>query len=495
MHYPSGRSGAGRGSTRRPGRPLEWLPAIPTLVIVDAAVVLLVVRGVGINMLAVLVATPIVVGCIMALVQRPQRGVLLVAALVPFNGLLLIARLPSAISAWKETLVVATLLASFCSPAEARGPSHRPLPGWAVPLTAFFGLALMSGVYVGGVTAIVALKIGFFYVILALIVWLCPLSDLERDRLVTIIMVTAVVTALIGIVQQIAGPEWLHALGWEWNTTIRFAGSNLRSFSTFNQPFPFGMFLMFALLVALPVSLAESRRLRNRLFLWSTPVLLIALATTIVRGAYMGLAAGLLFLGLRRRKYWVLVAPLPLALAAMLLLPKNLVATALSSSSGQQRVTQWSEWIPRLLSHPFGAGIGATGSAAEKASRIAGTTAAQIQPDNYFYKTIYELGVIGLWTFVVFLVVAFLSTYRAGDYLKGRDALLADGVAASIVAATTACFVATYFEIFPMDVYFWLLLGVVAECGTRSDSTRQPSVRTEQESQPTFANCSTPSPV
>jgi hypothetical protein len=60
------------------------------------------------------------------------------------------------------------------------------------------------------------------------------------------------------------------------------------------------------------------------------------------------------------------------------------------------------------------------------------------------------------------MVSTFQFARCAAARLTGRDAALAEGVAASILASAAAAMVATYFEIFPMDLYFWLLLGVVA---------------------------------
>jgi hypothetical protein len=39
---------------------------------------------------------------------------------------------------------------------------------------------------------------------------------------------------------------------------------------------------------------------------------------------------------------------------------------------------------------------------------------------------------------------------------------------AHILGVAVACFVATYFEIFPMDFFFWLLLGIVVTCDRAS---------------------------
>ena len=57
-----------------------------------------------------------------------------------------------------------------------------------------------------------------------------------------------------------------------------------------------------------------------------------------------------------------------------------------------------------------------------------------------------------------------ISLLGAARRLRGYDAALATGVGASVLAAATVSLFATYFEVFPMDVYFWLLLGVVAAC-------------------------------
>jgi hypothetical protein len=321
---------------------------------------------------------------------------------------------------------------------------------------------LVSAILVGGLQAAVAIKIGFFYLLVFAIVWRCPLDARERDRLVTILMAVGCVTAAVGIAQQLLGQERLAALGYEYNVTIRTAGGFLRSFSTFNQSFPFALFLMLVLLVGLPIALTDPRRLRNRLFLLGLPVYGLGLLSTIVRAAWLGLAVGLLYLGLRR--FRSLLLPLPLALVALLFLPSSLGAAALSSSSSRERVGLWESNVATVLAHPLGVGIGASGSASEKSAQLAGSDASIYQPDNYYYKTLYELGLLGLWLLLLLLVSAFLAVRGAAAQLSGVDAALAEGVAASVLAAAVVSTVATYFEIFPMDVYFWLLLGVVATC-------------------------------
>ena len=75
---------------------------------------------------------------------------------------------------------------------------------------------------------------------------------------------------------------------------------------------------------------------------------------------------------------------------------------------------------------------------------------------------------LGLFFFVLLLVGAFRTARSAGLRLHGRDQALAEGLTAHILGVAVACFVATYFEIFPMDFFFWLLLGIVVTCDRTS---------------------------
>ncbi|HUP68722.1 MAG TPA: O-antigen ligase family protein [Acidimicrobiales bacterium] len=438
-------------------------PEFPLLVAVNVPVVALVaVLGPpGVATVALLACgVPLAIG----LAQRPQRGLLVLAALAPFNGLLIIVPHPPALDGWKEGLVLATLLCTFLAPATARADSKERLPGWSPAVIGLVGLAVVSGLAIGGAQALVGLKVGYFFVLVAVAVWRCPLDGRERDRLVTILMVVGALTAAYGLVQQVLGAGRLNAMGYPYNDTIRFTGGFLRSFSTFNQPFGFGFFLMVVLLVGIPQALSEPRRWRNRVFLLLLPLLGLGLLSSVVRGAWLGAAVGIAYLGAHR--YRVLLLLIPLAAVSVAFLPGEFASSALSPSSAEQRTSSWQENIGRVLAHPLGVGVGASGAAAEK---VAGPDGAKTyQPDNFYFKILLELGLLGLWLLVLLLVAAFACTRAAAKRLAGRDAALASGVSAMVVAAAAASVVATYFEIFPMDLLFWLLIAVVARCDPES---------------------------
>src|SRR5437868_5513577 len=137
--------------------------ATPALVLVafNAIVLALVLAGYGTVGIALVVAVP----ALLAIIQRPQRGLLLLAALAPFSGLLLIVPTPWFAKGWKEALTALTLGATFIAPARARGAPGRRLPGWAPAVAGLGVLGLTSAVAIGGLQAAVGLKVGFFYVL------------------------------------------------------------------------------------------------------------------------------------------------------------------------------------------------------------------------------------------------------------------------------------------------------------------------------------------
>lgn len=433
----------------------------------SAAVTGAALGGFGIYLLAL--GAVILAG--VGLLRRPQRGVLLLAGLVPFDGLLDLLPHSSSLHSWKDILVALTLAATFTAPAEARAARGRRLPRWWPALAGLLVIAVASAAAVRGNQAVTGLRIGFFYLLVAWAIWRCPLNDRERDLLVSVLLVTGILTAVFGLAQEVVGPDRLHALGYPYNTTLRFTGGHLRAFATFTYQAPFAYFLMVVSLLGLSQLMTEPKRLRNRLFALSMPAVLGGLFFTFERGAWLGLAAGCLYLGLRH--YRLLLLAVPLGAVGFLYLPASVSVATLSSSSLAERSTGWGANFAQILAHPLGVGVGATGAAAARvaALQVHGATAlaaAVYQPDNYYFKTAYELGVLGLWMLVMLLVAVLLDSDRAALVLADRDAGLAAGVTAFILAAMVASTVSTFLEIFPMDVFTWVLVTVVATQAARS---------------------------
>ena len=433
------------------------LPSLFTLGVVALGVAMVLGWILWVAALAILV--PVV-----ALVyRRPQRGVLIFVVVLTFDGAIK-GLGPASVGVWKQVFVVALLVLTFVCPAEARAPRGRRMPGWVPAFAALLVFGLISALFVEPTRALVGLRISYFSILLALVVWRCPLNHRERDNLVTVFMAMAIITSIIGMWQQVVGHEYLANLGYRYDEEIRFTvGLTLRSFSTFDLPFSFGFYLMLAILIGVPMALAEPKRLRSKVFLLSLPLIGVAMLYTFVRGAMLGLAVGLLYLAFHR--YKILVWGIPLALCAALFIPAGatLTSAVFGSSSFRDLTTSWEYRVDLIAEHPFGGGIGTTGAAADKtATLLSDDEKLTFQPDNSYLKVAFELGVIGLWLLVLMLVSMFLSTRKAERRVEGTDRDFVAGVSAQFLALMSASLVATYLELVPMDQLFFLMIGIVA---------------------------------
>lgn len=412
----------------------------------------------------------LLVPLLIALAQRPQRGVLLFVALVPFDGLRALGTLPGVLDGWKQAFILALLVLTFVCPEEARASERRRVPGWVPAFVALLALGLLSAVVVGGTTAAVGLRLSYFDALIAVVIWRCPLSRRERDQLVSVLLAIGIVTAFVAVWQQVVGHAYLNDLGYEYDETIRFTeGFRLRSFSTFNQPFPFAFFLMIVILLVLPFALAEPRRLRSKIFFLASPLLASGLVLSYVRAAFLGLAIGLLYLAFHR--YKLLVYGIPLILVAMLFVPtgSSFTRAFTSNESLTARTTSWDQRVGQLLDAPLGGGIGTTGAAAEKTAQLRNEDEdLTFQPDNSYLKWAFELGVLGVWLFVVMLVAMFLSARDVERRSVDPERHLAAGFCALLLAVMAASTVATYFEMVPEIQLFWVMTGVIATLAPRT---------------------------
>lgn len=428
------------------------------------------------------------------LIERPQRGVLLLAAITPFDGLLLLLDGSDLRAGWKEALVLAILLATFVAPRSARSEIRTPIPSWVAPTLGVIALSLATAYRSSLPVLIAGLKVDHFYLLLVLAIWRCPLDRRDRDRLVTVLMVGAVVTSVVGVAQQLLGGRTLNAIGYEFNTVIRTTGDSvLRSFSTFEQPFPFAFYVVFVMAVAMPVALQEPTRTRNQLFLWSTPILIAGVASAVVRAALVALAVAALYH--LARNYRAVLSLTPVLVMMLALAPATLLSASLSPSSLGERVDGWSVVADTVIDHPFGTGVGTTSSAAEVATDLGGELSESFglppdrlpyQPDNYYVKRVLELGPIGLWLTIVVLRHVVESAREVRKRAGRADQALIDGWIASVLGAIVAATVATYWEIFPLDLYFALMLGVMTSIDRAvSPSPPSPSDPTAAVSRPT----------
>ncbi len=78
------------------------------------------------------------------------------------------------------------------------------------------------------------------------------------------------------------------------------------------------------------------------------------------------------------------------------------------------------------------------------------------------------VGAVQCTTVMVMLGSSFAISRELLDYPMLTGQALRYAVAALVLAAAVVSLVATFFEVFPLDVYFWMLVAIVTACAAES---------------------------
>jgi len=217
---------------------------------------------------------------------------------------------------------------------------------------------------------------------------------------------SAAVAAAWGIAQQKIGIAGLVGLGYQYGHEVRQIGPHLRSFGTLDEPFTYASLLLLALSVLL------LRRRFERIHYALLGLLTVGLLFSYVRTAAL-IAAAIIGLALARRGH---------ALAAALtLLAATLAAGVVFLASAEKQSTQtvtvnpttyltlngrskvWQSHLGRVSYWPFGRGVAAVGTAAERAQEsLAGkravnpAAASATVVDSGYLALVADVGLAGL---------------------------------------------------------------------------------------------------
>ena len=266
-----------------------------------------------------------------------------------------------------------------------------------------------------------------------------------------------------------------------------------RALGPFGQPNRMGGYIVAAIPVALAlVFVAQGRAFRAGLLV-ATFALVLCLIATYSRGAWLGLAAGLVVFALALPR-WPELAPKPLLLAAalacvsipvLLLLPSvisrvhsrpspapswNLPIDPEREGSGAMRRAIWSGAIAAAARRPvLGSGIGTFREAFDVSKNTTmkrleaegGRTADQAH--NHYLGLLAERGVLGLAAFAVLTALtlgAAATAMASGTPAMGR--VLVAGLAGSVVALLAHALVDDNLSLVPHGTIFFANLGLLA---------------------------------
>jgi O-antigen ligase len=372
-------------------------------------------------------------------------------------------------SAWDEVF----LLFGFAYVVFRRMFSGRAEPSRAtpfdVPLMFFIGIGFMllcivsphMKIAIAGYRAVVQYMFWFFI--------LTRIIENDGDILAfcRTFIAMSILLALHGIYQYIiAVPIPSH-----WVTQAE-VGVRTRVFSIFGSPNIMGSFMV----MAAPLTAAFAYRLKPiwaRVLMWCFAFLMcFACLFTFSRGAWLGMAVAVFVFALYRDRR--LLALLALAAGVAVFIPQvaNRITFLFTSEFAKAnmfggRAGRLREGMNILYSviPSFGYGLGRFGGAVAMQNQI-NSSLSYFYLDNYYLKTLIEMGYIGLagfvFTVVAFIINAMRSVFRArGDSIS----IVAQGMFSGMLGVLVHCFTENIFEVPYMNAYFWGMAAIVIYIG------------------------------
>jgi O-antigen ligase len=281
---------------------------------------------------------------------------------------------------------------------------------------------------------------------------------------VVALVAVAVVNAAVGLFQQAVGVERLLSAGYDYGSEVRQFSGHLRSFGTVGEPFSYAGLLLLALAA---------------LLLWYRRSAVVTLAVAV-------LAVGL-YISYVRTAAFIAVALLALAAArrghgryALLLMLAAVAGAAIVFASASQRTATrsvqlnpttyltlngrtniWTSTLNSSADWMFGRGVGATGTASQRATRGLTSSTAETRGggsvvDSSYFAVIADVGVLGLAILIAFFA-RIIEKARAAAREGGRSGWLALGLlTATLLDALTR----ESFTGFPTAYMALLVIGV-----------------------------------
>jgi hypothetical protein len=274
--------------------------------------------------------------------------------------------------------------------------------------------------------------------------------------------------AVYGILQY-----FISLTSWDnnWIETVQLASigspqeGHIRIFSTLNSPGTFALVVAVALILGFGMK-------RNMLFAWaSNLVLVVALALTYVRSAWLALVVGVIvFAAANRGKS---AKRLVIFIGVFVLLTVTVGSANPTTRAFTERITTFGHLgedestqkrlsftgeIGHSFSQPLGAGLGAQGQSV-KLSEGAGGKEEGVATDNGYLAQLDELGPVGFALVLIAMIRVAIAALKANAMRDGPTRALR----ASILAAVMALLLAhaggdILYGV--TGVFFWYLAGL-----------------------------------
>lgn len=253
-----------------------------------------------------------------------------------------------------------------------------------------------------------------------------------------------------------------------WTTSTE-QGVRTRVFSITTSPNIFGCFVVMTAPIVAGL-IYYTKNIKRKIALWGVlGVMALACLFTFSRGAWGGAAVAVIVFALLVDKRLLLLMGGAVAAAAVafpsavarityLFTPEY----AYASSTGG-RALRWQYGLNLLnKNNPWlGFGLGRYGGAVAMQNKVDYTLTYNYM-DNYYLKTLVEIGYIGLICFIILLVALCVWSLRATVRMKGEsDRPIVCGMFAGLCGVMFHCYFENIFEVPYMNAYFWIIAAFI----------------------------------
>ncbi len=237
-----------------------------------------------------------------------------------------------------------------------------------------------------------------------------------------------------------------------------------RAFSIIGSPNALGSQMAMLAPIAFGLFLQEKSWPMRLLWLGAAGTMGVCLVFTGSRGAWLAFAGAIGLIGIIYDRRIILVGIIAAVIAVLFVPAVSQRVTYLftpeymlkSAQSG--RISRWFEAYDQMRNSPlFGTGLGHFGGAVAKRSYNS------IYVDNYYLKTMAEMGLLGLTLFLWLIWQTLQEGYHAMKNLHSPCLkFMAVGMLGGLVAMLLHNTVENIFEIPYLNTYFWLVAGLLA---------------------------------
>ena len=298
----------------------------------------------------------------------------------------------------------------------------------------------------------------------------------NTKSLLSLAVVIGTLIALYGIYQWIVKVP----MPGDWVDTTESVRT--RAFSILGSPNALGSHMAMVASIALGLLMQEENRRKQLLWLGAFGIMVVCLVFTGSRGAWLAFAGAIGIIGIIYDRR-ILMAGIIFAAAAVIFVPAVshrvtylFTPEYMTKSASSGRISRWFEAYDQMRNSPiFGAGLGHFGGAVAK--RHYNT----IYVDNYYMKTLAEMGLLGLSLFLWLIFRTLREGYNAMKKLNSpRLKFMAMGMFGGLLASVMHNAVENIFEIPYLNIYFWLIAGLLvalpfnaAKTGGDSDNVKK----------------------